>query len=469
MCNLTGYSGKTPVNVDKMKLLFIYGNRRGKDGFGVVIGKQAFKYCGYEKGTDNSNSENVVYGKLFNTTKYRHTIIAHNRARSVGNVNINNTHPFEYNSKGNTVFFAHNGTIQNIEDLAKIYNIKTYTGEVDSKILGNIIYEHGFDVLKEYVGYAAFSYLDYEEDALYIWKGLSQCDSVTPTVERPLSFWQNKTKTQLYYSSEAMTLATALNVPVEDIQEFEPNYLYKIKEGKIVSKTFYDRSAIEYKPKPKSIFGSGAWGDDWGYPLYKNTNNPKHTIPSAKYDPTVDDEKKSNGVESEKKTKNDLNVNLEYTKQLSPQQQANGIYFWKGRYYHNGHIVNGVWRHSHELSKVTQLFRQDWDATNFDFNNVYFFKEGYMIKDKEHYLKLEAAVNFHSWSIQSKQQYIHRSTIIVGSPWYGSMSTVITKHSGVVDDNYYIKPMFCDVYYYCKNGIVYVSKTLSYQTQPANE
>lgn len=467
MCNLTGYSGKTPVNVDKMKLLFIYGNRRGKDGFGVVIGKQAFKYCGYDKGVDNSNSENVVYGKLFNTTKYRHTIIAHNRARSVGHVNINNTHPFEYNSKGNTVFFAHNGTIQNIEDLAKKYDIKIQTGEVDSKILGNIIYEHGFDVLKEYVGYAAFSFLDYEEDALYLWKGLSQCDSATPTVERPLSFWQNKTKTQLYYSSEAMTLATALNVPVEDIQEFEPNYLYKIKDGKIISKTFYDRSHLEYKPKPKSAFGGGAWGDDWGYSSYKS-NASKSTIPSAKYDPTVDNEKKPLGVESVKKIKNDLSIDLEYTKQLSPQQHSNGkIYFWKGRYYHNGHIVNGVWQYNHALCKVTQLFRQEWDSIGFDNSNVYFFKDGYMIKDKEHFLKLDAAANFHNWSIQSKQQYIHKATITVGPVFYGSMSTVIVKSDGIIDDNYYIKPMFSDVYYYSKNGIVYVSKTISYQTQSA--
>lgn len=463
MCNLTGYTGKTPVNVDKMKLLFIYGNRRGKDGFGVVIGKKVFKYCGYEKGIDYGNSENVVYGTLFNTTKYRHTIIAHNRAKSVGFINIANTHPFEYNSKGNTAFFAHNGTISNIETLAQQYGITMATGEVDSKILGEIIYNHGFDVLKEYTGYAAFSFYDYEEDALYIWKGLSQCDSATPTVERPLSFWQNKTKTQLYYSSEAMTLATGLNVPVTDIQEFESNHLYKIKEGKIISKTFYDRSHIEYKPKSKSYYGSGAWGDEWGYPSYKNSK-------SSNFDLNVTGKKTERGENNTKEVKEVKDkIAYEFSKEPSPQQYKTGqIYFWKGRYYFNGHLVNGAYLYDQVDKKFTMIFPVEWQCSNFNYTNCYYFKEGYLIKDKESYSKLLYTVNFHSWSIQSKQIYIHRSTIVVGTPVYGSDENVIVKHDGVLVDNHFIKPIFSDTYYYSKQGQVYVSKELTPKTQDTN-
>lgn len=447
MCNLTGYSGKVPANVDKMKLLFIYGNRRGKDGFGVVMGKQLYRYCGYEKGTDFSNSENAVYGTIFHPTKNRHTIIAHNRAKSVGTININNTHPFKYHdeSKNVTLFFAHNGTISNIEELAKKYNVTMNTGDVDSKILGEIIYKNGFDVLKEYTGYAAFSLLDYEEDALYLWKGLSQCDSVTPSEERPLAYWQNKTKTQFYYASEKVTLSTALNIPLEDILDIEPNYLYKIKDGKILSKTYYDRSHIEYKPK-KTHFGHGGWNDDWAY-------DRKHTKDTVG--------KKSVGVESE--IKGNISTDLLYDKEPSPQQHKGAMmYFWKGRYYSNGHLLNGIYYYDRIMQKITLLNRKEdidkYKDNVYTTSDIYYFKEGYMIKNHEMYEKLIPTQQFHAWSVQGKQNYIHPETIVIGPASYTTHEKVIVTAKGVVMENSYIRPLFSEMYYYAKSGEVFVSK-----------
>jgi predicted glutamine amidotransferase len=443
MCNLAGYSGNKPANVDKMKLLFIYGSNRGKDGFGVIINNKAFRYCGYDKGVDFSNSYNVVHGSIIHETKNVHTIISHNRAKSVGNININNVHPFEYSTiEGKKVYFAHNGTISNIDELADKYNIKMSTGEVDSKVLGEIIYKYGFDILKEYTGFAAFSYYDVQEDALYLWKGMSQCDSATITEERPLHFYQNKSKSQLYYASCKITLSTALNIHQDSIEELPGNTLVKIINGKIVETTLYDRSHIVYTPK--STYGYGGYSNAWGYDNYYKKDNKDNKDKNTN---------KTNNVNV--KTRPVVSEFFKLDDEENPQNTSKGcIYFWKGLYYVNGHIMNGVYRVDANNKPV---YVDKSIVNNANENAYYYFVSGYLIKDFKSYCQLLPISNFKTWNVHSKQSYIHPKAYIFSELFYQSLDYAIFANNGILKDYHFVKPIFATNHYYNANGVIMVS------------
>lgn len=357
MCNLFGYSGRAASNPLSIKLLAIYGRNRGKDGFGIVRDQTLHRFCGWKGTTNESDSLEVVYGKTLVKEKTNSfTIIGHNRQKSRGLVDIASTHPFEYNDiEDKHYFFAHNGTISNIEELARKYNVEHKYNEVDSKTLGRIIYEHGFNVLTEYEGYAAFSLYDVAENALYLWKGLSECDSATATIERPLFYWQNKNKDKLYYASEVNSLITAIN-DRSGLHELSPNCLTKIVHGKIVEETYYDRSVIKYKTPGFS----------------HSPVNPTNAYAGGSNTYNAYTKKKKRGV---------------YNAEPCPQNTAKGkIYCWKAKYWINGHLLNGTYF----IYEDMQYYQVDESTIDQNTPDICYFLDGYKMKNYEKYIEHKA-------------------------------------------------------------------------------
>ena len=209
MCGIFGYNGIKSSNPNVIKLLWAYSSKRGTDSTGIYRNNKIIKRI-YEYQKSSGNSFDELHGAILKKTTENHTIIGHCRARSVGAISLKNAHPFEYVINGVRWIFAHNGTIKNIDELSKKYDISLPTGSTDSEALGAILASENWNVLLEYTGAAAFSLYNEAENALYLWKGSSKCENAnTIEDERPLYYYQGRG--YIYYASEAATLVTGVN------------------------------------------------------------------------------------------------------------------------------------------------------------------------------------------------------------------------------------------------------------------
>lgn len=234
-CGIVGFSGKTSYNLDKIKFLMLWNSvERGRDATGIFTPETGIIKLA-EPASKFFRSKDIL--KL----KEDSTIIAHVRAKTVGNNTVNNTHPFNY---GETVL-VHNGTLDNYmgqTGLAAKYDIKYADYDVDSQILAiaiNKAFEKkeedlNLDILSEYQGAAALLFYNKSTDLLYAYH-----DS-----KRPLFRGWDKDG-NMYISSIQEALES---VDVFSIESFAENTVFAIKNGEVVSEKKY-LSYEELHPK----------------------------------------------------------------------------------------------------------------------------------------------------------------------------------------------------------------------------
>lgn len=236
-CGLVGYSGKAVADALIIKLLMLYNKERGTDSTGLLI--------------DGTNKKDAVsvdkflpeVSNLFtadNTT----TIIGHTRSASAGIAKTReNAHPFSIKKNAESpaeLFLAMNGTITNMYELEKKYDMGWAHGDSDSKYLAFIMTELGrenfTEVLTKYEGAAnLLFYFNGDKNTLMVFKDPG----------RTLYYW--KTKKGMYISSMAESLYCA-GAALADVHEFEDYNLYKIVEGNIVEQT------VVREPKKASTY-----------------------------------------------------------------------------------------------------------------------------------------------------------------------------------------------------------------------
>lgn len=410
MCNLAGYSGITNAPIDKIKLMALFGNRRGTDGFGIYLSGTLSKYGGL---AGEGNSANIIYNTLITRNRHRlsNTVLMHNRQRSVGAITKENAHPYEYKDETKHWIFAHNGTIKNIEDLCKKYNIPYDFNKTDSYHFGELLFKQGFNILTEYEGAAALSILDVNSDILYLWKGFSEYDSYVASEERPLHFYSNNRC--LYYSSEENALVATLNTE-NNIHSVPNNTLLEIDKGSIVNSVVFDRSHIKYVNK-----------------------SVVHHYPVRSNPPTAFKEG-------------------EYKKENNPQnKEKNTVYFYAGHYYKNGHKLHGVYNIGSD-SKPYQILNY---VPNDGPDRIYFFYKGYMIKDYETFEKLIIdKVEPEAETTYQFAQKLHDDTILIRK-----LTNYTMYYKGNFTDKYYVAPIFSRFAYRLKDGnITFIA--LDYKT-----
>ena len=425
MCNLAGYNGRSKANVNVIKLLAVFGTTRGTDGFGAWIGTKLYKFGGYN---NEGNAFNIMHGRkiIFDKNSTANTILLHNRAKSVGYVNKDNAHPYDYDYiDGHRLIFAHNGTIKNIEELCEKYKIKSKIGMTDSYYLGQIIYENGFDVLKEYYGFAAITVLNVNTDTLYLWKGFSQCESSTATEERPLHVFNGKNF--IYYNSEEIGLVTALNTE-NHITSMPNNTLLAYKDGVLVGSEVYDRSEIKFKP----VNYHNGYGHTSSYP----STTPKAAAQDY------------------------------YKIEKCPQNaKGNNIYCWQGKYWKNGHILEGIFSvftngYLYKSSVAERAGFED-NAAFVDYTIKYFWK-GYMIKNEETYEKLVLA-NHDSPTFYSAYEFaqkLHPDTVYLVK----HISGYSLYFNNAYVDNRNVFPLFSDYAYKIVRCVVFATDIMDLNT-----
>lgn len=246
MCGIFGCinKNKSYLNRASFNFLGIANDSRGGDSCGIFIDGN------YEIGV----KENKLYSNfIHNSTVLPHATICkvalgHCRKASVGVINEETAQPVIIrNSEGKVDFvLIHNGTIHNWEELAKKYLKDVPAHFTDSYVMASIIYKHGFKVLGEYEGAAAFVMVDYRKNrdtpGVYLFKGESLANSYAKETseERPL-FVSLEHNGDVWFSSILSTLQAA-RYGEGDCYTIQENSLIKIKDGKLIILTTFDRS-----------------------------------------------------------------------------------------------------------------------------------------------------------------------------------------------------------------------------------
>ena len=222
MCGLLAFSSPTPISPPTLSSLFTLNESRGADSAGFFA--ETLSLNPYIKKALGPFSKSLSLS--FNPPQ-TNLFIGHTRAASVGNVSIENAHPFHFGS----VIGAHNGTISNFKNLIDHYaqyNTAVFNHEnlnIDSKLIFAALNE--FDdlrVLTDMQGAAALIWRDKRNALPYlnVWRNL----------ERPLHCGFMPNTPDMYISSEDAAL---FEIGCVNITDFNPFTLYQIHEGKIIS------------------------------------------------------------------------------------------------------------------------------------------------------------------------------------------------------------------------------------------
>ena len=237
MCGLTGFAPNKnkKANIDWIKMIMVYNTSRGTDSCGLYINNKVIKGIGTtadarmmlakEKIKIDNNSQNGV-------------IIGHTRKSSHGIKSLENAHPFRIEHEGRVMWIAHNGTIHNIYELAKKYEVDTTGMQVDSLILGNIMLQRGYDVLNNYKGGAALLWhFEDEPNVLYAFKGASK-EFTYKEVEDERPLFVAKTDEGIYISSIIESLECLTN---KECFTLQANEVIKITNNKYFEVQVIDR------------------------------------------------------------------------------------------------------------------------------------------------------------------------------------------------------------------------------------
>lgn len=202
MCGIYGAIGK--YNIDKIKILTLLSEQRGGHSTGY-----ATKHGTVKKAITASDFV------LDYDIPESNWIMGHTRYATCGAINDKNSQPFQYKS----ILSTHNGIIHNFTSKKKYYKD---TMEVDSEILGHIIYHEGYANLPMASGYWGLAWYDVrEKDTFY----LSCHDG-----ELAYCYIDDV----LYYASDFSYLQ-AIGAKYEDIVILENDSVYVFVNGKLKS------------------------------------------------------------------------------------------------------------------------------------------------------------------------------------------------------------------------------------------
>lgn len=413
MCGIAGFNLKniSEKDINDFQLLGCLNMSRGRHSSGLYINNWTNKYA-------NEWSEFIKDFNLHSEMNYfkeNNIGMLHTRHATIGGKTTANAHPFVIKdpSLGKNpdeqwkIVFQHNGTISNIGELCKKYNIERDHSKTDSEHLGKIIANSGYKVLSEYEGAAALSWVEMdgrkpEDYSLFLWKGASKYyhNQNTKIVERFLHFVE--TENGIWFCSERESLE--LVFPSEKVNPVPANTVIEIRNGKIINKTKIKRDVFEKKFTEPSSRGSGGGSSTGNTGTQSIINyNKKNTTPEIKVGSKVKEI-------------------IEYYKNILDKLDL--IYFNGERYIYKGFRAHGKFAvyDSGDSSFETVYGEAEINNFNLDLEDddaVYFY-QGIYVKDKSAFDKL-SAINLDVNSQSTLASYLSEFTK-EGSLFYAPVS-----------------------------------------------
>jgi hypothetical protein len=381
MCGLAGFSGVSP-NLLKLRTLLLFNNVRGKDSCGMYYnGTSLHGFNNKQYNANYSDSKDFLNHWIMSSPskwKKKSPVIMHTRSKTQGESTLENAHPFYYyNSEKHKEYYqkeylnpkshsknsvpiplpdmvlAMNGSLEQLYDgsFVKEFNAKFTYGMNDSKMLGDLIFEHGLEaILPKYQGAAALSiaFPKEKEFDLILWSGASKDYEYSAMVrERPLHYYYDPEDKGIYYSSLQEHLHFISNNSKEvEIKEVPVNTLLYFKQGNIVKEVEIDRSKVINKY------------------TFRHT-----THANTDYENVY-------GYQDKPKKSKALNDG-DYAKQAS-----GNVYYSGGLFKRNGHRLSGVY----------YLNKKGVYTTTEKGGQAYYFVNGFMLEDSmayDTYLKLK--------------------------------------------------------------------------------
>ncbi len=221
MCGICGFSGAKGkvLNQDKIKLLLLANQERGKDSLGYFTPTGGIvKELGKADEVMSKKDFAIPESNLF---------IGHIRAATIGFVNKDNAHPFHY---GNVVL-AMNGTLSNHWDLCRAYKLDWSKFDVDSQVLAAMLnIDQSKESLTKILGGCAILYTDTNTNKLYCYRNS----------DRPL--YRGALDDCIYISSIESSLKV---IGCTNVKEFKQDILYEIQDGVILQHSKVKRAAEE--------------------------------------------------------------------------------------------------------------------------------------------------------------------------------------------------------------------------------
>lgn len=419
-CGISMYIGVKPANIDKIKILGLYNVSRGSDACGIVINNVVSKGVDDFKPNPSikqANFSNFIEKKnlVVNENDENYNIIVHNRKASTSwseKSNPDHAHPFEITDPDNNVVLigAHNGSISNCEELKKAYDM-TETYPVDSQLMLSILAKnrkekHPYKVLEEYKGKAVLTwfYLD-EPNVLYVYKGASKEYSTSAVEEeRPMFVWEDEPLKSLYFSSIREALY-AIGGNETNTFNLETNKVYKFIAGKKAKITLVNREIVQSQNFSQ---GSGQRNNSQcvdtrssgvsasRYTTASSYNRGGSSVPIRSLSLTTIEKtfrnypnykkilkaaKKFGGVQlNEKKF-----CMIEYEPfTFDPSKKKSKVYFHKGRYFQNGHMIGGNKPKEVVSLELDYLGYEKYGKIKVDESSLetYYFYMGFIMRDK---------------------------------------------------------------------------------------
>lgn len=391
MCGIAAFSGKknlTPTQVrivtNKMKILALYNESRGKHGCGLYINGEIFK--GFDDisakkdtklASDFIADEDWIMPDL--NTKVGNVIIFHARQATYGSHIKENNHPFliEAEDPKNNLIGVHNGSISNIWTLCRENDIDHTKIHVDSRALYELINKVGVGILEQYDGFAALVWTKASEpNSLYVFHGAARrIKGGDVFEERPMYFL--KTQEGIYFSSMSESLNAIRENLSQKVEELDHNYIFKVTNGNFTaSKRFIDR----YDSNLSKVVVHT--------PVHTSQNaHVRNTLPAYNKDDTRDlatlalyNESRQQNIDSNTPDQSPI-WNEPLPLRAKPPRDRMQVYFWKGRYHKTGGILCVGVLYLTNKGRIGE--KADTDT------KPYYFWAGVMLNGVEAYNKME--------------------------------------------------------------------------------
>lgn len=266
MCGIVGLlTAETTTKgwLDRRKFMeqaLIIDTLRGDDSTGVFYqGHEGIGHAGWLKTVEDGYDfvHNPKFQALAKDMEKYWFMVGHNRAATVGEVNVQGAHPFQEGP----ITLVHNGTLRSTWSLPK--SLAQLDGvEVDSHALCHNLAEVGpsHDELKEVIekidGAFTLVWHDARDGSL----------NIIRNDERPLHIAQSGNQDTLYFASEAMQLSwldARLRLGLRDIMYPEPGVHLKWVQGSLVPEV----ASFDVRPRYNRYAGydRAPYGGQSGY------------------------------------------------------------------------------------------------------------------------------------------------------------------------------------------------------------